>query len=63
MLVEGFTPPSSYSPSPGDVQKEIEQSSTIPKDDFAKDMGYESFQDKMCIRDSDRHEWGYRWGF
>ena len=24
MLVEGFTPPSSYSPSPGDVQKEID---------------------------------------
>lgn len=45
MLVEGFTPPSSYSPSPGDVQKEIEQSSTITKDDFAKEMGYESFQD------------------
>ena len=35
MLVEGFTPPSSYSPSPGDVQKEIEQSSTITKDDWA----------------------------
>ena len=45
MLVEGFTPPSSYSPSPGDVQKEIEQSSTITKDDFAKEMGYESFRD------------------
>ena len=45
MLVEGFTPPSSYSPSPGDVQKEIEQSSTITKDDFARNMGYESFQD------------------
>ena len=45
MLVEGFIPPSSYSPSPGDVQKEIEQSSTITKDDFAKEMGYESFQD------------------
>lgn len=45
MLVEGLTPPSSYSPSPGDVQKEIEQSSTITKDDFAKEMGYESFQD------------------
>lgn len=45
MLVEGFTSPSSYSPSPGDVQKEIEQSSTITKDDFAKEMGYESFQD------------------
>lgn len=45
MLVDGFTPPSSYSPSPGDVQKEIEQSSTITKDDFAKEMGYESFQD------------------
>ncbi len=45
MLVEGFTPSSSYSPSPGDVQKEIEQSSTITKDDFAKEMGYESFQD------------------
>ena len=45
MLVEGFNPPSSYSPSPGDVQKEIEQSSTITKDDFAKEMGYESFQD------------------
>lgn len=45
MLVEGFPPPSSYSPSPGDVQKEIEQSSTITKDDFAKEMGYESFQD------------------
>ena len=45
MLVEGFTPPSSYSPSPGDVQKEIKQSSTITKDDFAKEMGYESFQD------------------
>lgn len=34
-----------WSPAPGDVQKEIEQSSTITKDDFAKEMGYESFQD------------------
>lgn len=34
-----------FTPSPEDVQKEIEQSSTITKDDFAKEMGYESFQD------------------
>ncbi len=48
MLVEGFTPPSSYSPSPGDVQKEFDEINNR-LGEWASD-GYISPQEKTALR-------------
>lgn len=48
MLVEGFTPPSSYSPSPGDVQKEFDEINNR-LGEWASD-GYISPQEKTGLK-------------
>ena len=48
MLVEGFTSPSSYSPSPGDVQKEFDEINNR-LGEWASD-GYISPQEKTALR-------------